>query len=174
MERAYDMGFELTPWYHGTLVWSEPNEKGYRNGDIKSFNHRASVENIRRPESLDTLGVWLSDNPTDKGAGMYAPRERGAIYQVLIRSYKPYYDTWDGLRDFAIKLAGKQERMNQPVSMEPFRKWLMDNGYDAVRLDDDNAEFINQRVIVILDPSNIRSVNAAFDKSKDGSTNILD
>jgi hypothetical protein len=179
MQRAQEMGFNAGKiWYHGAVVW--PTTKGPNQtalGDITAFDRMASTR-TRKPSS-DTLGVFLSDNPGEAGAGMYAGpginmdqplRPSPVVYPLVVRANNTYSTTFDEMLAKAAQLNNERGR---PTSMEPYREWLKSQGFDSVSIAKEPGEFADQNVLVVLDEANIRSVNAAFDPDESASANIL-
>ena len=164
MDRASRMARadELFPntAYHGTSVWGDL-------GDIHSFDPKKAMSVFNRPESLDNLGVWVSDNPTNKGAGMYAPDTSGAIY--------PLRHGATNLKETSF--AHIPKRIEQFGGVDGYREHLKSRGYDGIRIksrpDVDGGEFEGQDAQVIFDPSKIRSLFADFDPAKKESSNLL-
>ncbi len=161
LRRARDMGFDTTKtYYHGTIVSDQL-------GDIDAFDITRSMKVFGRKESYDHLGVWLSDNPTDSGAGMYAPDREGAIY--------PIFHSAKNLKKTSFLHIPK--RIEQYGGVSGYRDHLISQGYDGISIESipeiDGGEFSGQNAIVIFDPKNIRSVNAAFDPDYSDSSNIL-
>jgi len=168
--RARAMGFDVdSVLYHGA-----PRFSGSEMGDIKEFDRLWTVKNIKgRKPSIDTIGTWLSDTPTDDGAGMYAGSD-GVIYPVVIRADRVFKTTWDELTKKSAAMDPEfSGNANARANSEAFRNWLIENGYDAIELAKQPGEFSKQRVVIVLDPANIRSVNAAFDPDNAASAQLL-
>jgi hypothetical protein len=184
MGRAKEMGFDTeTVLYHGT-------EKT----DLTQLNRLHSGERGGE-RGMDGLGIWLSSRSDEHGAKMYAEsmglnsKNSGVVMPVLARVKKPYViqgsEKPTGVQDQAFKqfydLIHKLSPGSGHPSMrdiEPVRKWLKENGYDSVILKNtfgDSAGFEKQAqdIVIILDDGNIRSVNAAFDPEKSGSSTLL-
>lgn len=72
--------------FHGTYVHTSRETGEALIGDVHSFDRTKSVTTVRRAPSLDTVGSWFSDNPSEEGgAGMYG----NTIYPVFVRLQRP-------------------------------------------------------------------------------------
>lgn len=154
--------------YHGTLTW---DHEGRSLGQFEAFDRMASVNVVRRPQGMDTVGSWFSDNPGEKsGASMYASSE-GAVYPVYLSIQKPWRPrSFDQFLNVMHKVAGRDPRKQNPKgrgSTEEMRKWLVDNGYDGIMFrKGTDPEFSDQNVWVALEPNQIKSIfNTEFDPS---------
>lgn len=102
--------------------------------DVHEFDRKASSR--WRSQSMDTVGVWFSDNPSeDGGAGMYASGPGAAIYPVLLRIERPkvYHSFQDFLRDMH-EANGHAVPDSAPGrgSPEALREKLIAQGYDGI------------------------------------------
>jgi len=170
MQRAQEMGFNTERvLYHGT-----PRFLASEMGDIKEFDRLWTTKNTKgRKPNIDILGTWVSDTPGEGGAGMYTGSE-GAIYPLVTRARRIFKTTWEGLlENSAFSDPEFKGTANALANPEGLRNWLIENRYDAIQIEKEPGEFSRQNVFVILDPSNIRSVNAAFDPAESSSSNIL-
>jgi hypothetical protein len=170
MQRAQEMGFNTERvLYHGT-----PRFLASEMGDIKEFDRLWTTKNTKgRKPNIDILGTWVSDTPGEGGAGMYTGSE-GAIYPLVTRARRIFKTTWEGLlENSAFSDPEFKGTANALANPEGLRNWLIENRYDAIQIEKEPGEFSRQNVFVILDPSNIRSVNAAFDPASKESANIL-
>lgn len=144
--------------YHGTSVWDLGERKL---GDIDAFDRLASVTQVRRKPSLDTVGSWFSSNPSEKGAAMYSG-SNGAIYPVFLQILDPWSTTFEGMTRRARALGGQQdgEMVNQ-VSVDALRYWLKETGRDGIRIHhnpgSDSTEFEHQTGWIALEPHQAKS-----------------
>lgn len=165
------MGFDTSRvWYHGTPVWEKD---GFKFGDVKKFD-RNFVRRVFNRKTMDAIGTWFSDRPD--GANLYAGKE-GAVYPVYLRIENPWKpSSFDEFLDLFNDAQGRarNEKPRGIGEADPLRDNLRALGYDGIYFPpgmiNDGKE---QGVMVALDPSNIRSINAAFDPSQEGSSNIL-
>lgn len=103
-------------------------------GDFQTFDRLKSSEG--RALSMDTVGLWFSDNPSDGGAGMYATGVGASIYPVFLSIERPkVYDTFaDFLRDMHAA-EGRTLENHKPRglgSTEGLREQLKLQGYDGI------------------------------------------
>ncbi|ALN21713.1 MULTISPECIES: ADP-ribosyltransferase-containing protein [Ectopseudomonas] len=103
-------------------------------GEIDVFDRLKSTE-FRRA-SMDTVGIWFSDNPGHTGAGIYASGPGAAIYPVFLRAERTkYYDRFDDfLRDMH-EAEGRRFEDQSPKgigSTEGLRAKLKAQGYDSI------------------------------------------
>ena len=175
--RAQAMGYDV-PAYHGTNVWEA--EDGRKLGDIEAFNRLASTEIVGRKPSLDQVGIFASDRPDQLGAGMYSGSQ-GAIYPLMLRMENPKSTSFEQMARTASNLssgeplgAGVVPRVGD---VEPYRQMLKEQGFDSLILrakqGSPYTEFKDQTGYVLLDPSQIRSRNAAFDPKRRSEADIL-
>jgi len=175
--RAKAMGYDV-PAYHGTTVWEA--DDGRKLGDIQAFNRLASTEIVGRKPSIDQVGVWASDRPDELGAGMYSGSQ-GAIYPLLLRMENPKTTSFEQMSRTASNLssgeplgAGVVPRVSD---VEPYRQMLKEQGFDSLMIKAKQSspytEFADQTGYVLLDPSQIRSRNAAFDPKRRNEADIL-
>jgi hypothetical protein len=125
-------GSEPQVMYHGT-----------HRGGFTVFDRKKTTE-WRRP-SMDTIGSWFSDNPSDDGgAGMYASGEDASIYPVYLRAERP--KVYDSFRQF-LKDMHEAEGRELPDSApglgsaEGLHAKLKAQGYDSIAfMRTDNAK----------------------------------
>lgn len=151
--------------YHGSTVWERPD--GRQLGDVRVFDRMASTRIVGRAPSIDQVGVWFSTAPCDTaGAGMYA--QGGAIYPVYLRIENMKPTTFVGLSRVAHRLAHGDDglepgSLGRPQDVEPCREWLMEAGYDGLRIEHDpqregvSTEFRDQVCFVALSSAQIKS-----------------
>ena len=160
MARAREMGFDDTVYYHGS-----------QSGGIDAFDMDKASEGWRGS------GVHITSSPADAAFwGEIGPDYPGAIYPLRTRVSNPA-DFQGTLLDSAMS-PEQFERFrsdwgNQPATTERVMNVLGANevvdmlksmGHDALR----DGERLN-----VFDPSNIRSVNAAFDPARAGENGLL-
>ena len=154
LQRARDMGFDTdTVWYHGTN---------------KSFD---SFETNTAMGWGD--GVYFTDNPA-------AAEEFGSrvIPVYLKKDIRIYNDenidpavmdeskTWQKYKD---KYESPEDAWSEDGSFA--NDLIRELGYDGIKSEGSNG--IDGFEVVMFDPKNIRSVDAAFDPSESGSSNIM-
>jgi hypothetical protein len=157
MAREKALGFHDDTLYHGTAA------------DIFAF--KPSLDGTQGE------GIYLATQPykasgyADRAAGSQGPRGQNII---------------------PVRVRGNIKNIKDPVDwtspeLGPLRKWYDDRKMDAadwetVSLDKPPIDllkkagidgFRDEQTVVIFDPKNIRSVNAAFDPAKADSSNIL-
>jgi GNAT superfamily N-acetyltransferase len=170
-------------WYHGTSKTDLTQLNRMPRG-IKAKSDYSSEQG-----GMNRLGIWLSNRADEHGAEMYAG-ETGVIMPVVPRAKNPYViqgsatpragqdKAFEEFYDFIRKLTPNAKGHPSMRDMEPVRKWLKENGYDSVILkntygDSPGLEKVPQDMLIVLDDGNIRSVNAAFDPEKSGSSTLL-
>jgi hypothetical protein len=170
MARANEMGFDTeTVLYHGTT-------RSFDSFDPKTFGTSSNAESAQR-------GVFLTTSPTvaDFYGDLSAVSRSGELY--------PDFDAVKAARDQfmqqkqtmplyvrgrikTIDMEGAQYRANE-IKLSKMLDEAKAEGYDGLRLNNfkDGPEVAD--IVTIFDPSNIRSVNAAFDPDNAGSANLL-
>ena len=169
MARAKEMGFDTEKtWYHGT----RRDFDGFQSGSAQGAGE----------------GVYLTDNPA--AASEYAAGPGGQVIPVYTRNTNPSDFGYPG--DEAIKrtatwnnhpevIRARQAGLEDEIDLDPYDLWTEDEnlaneavragGHDSIlsplQSGDDGME------LVVFDPSQIRSVNAAFDPAKKDSSNLL-
>jgi len=166
MKRAREQGFDTdTVYYHGS------SRGGYNDThDIESFDFDKSGDKWGQDEN----SFFFSSNPNE--ANFYATtdnlgrRTEGAVYPTYQKSQNPLViDSADDL-DLASEAAVGYWDARHKELMEAARA----GNHDAIRLIDRGAYGDQEDIMhVALDPTNIRSINAAFDPEKIGSPNLL-
>tara|TARA_R100001377_G_scaffold34412_2_gene18938 strand:+ start:2642 stop:3514 length:873 start_codon:yes stop_codon:yes gene_type:complete len=163
MARAKEQGFDTdTPYYHGT-----PAE------DIEAFD--ISPEQRRFPKSF---GVHMAN--TRNEATHYKPPTSGSVQEL--------YAAPQNTLEIDIPRGGHfvSASMKADLDRGDIVRQLVDakrdgNPYDSVRVRKDmppdwtdwsGKEGYNENLIM-LDPTRVRSVDAAFDPAKKGSSNLL-
>jgi hypothetical protein len=136
MQRAQEMGFDTdTVLYHGTEA------------DFSAFD--PSRTGSKTDHGWFGRGVYLTPNP-DRASG-YATFNKAAMADETKGSVLPTY----------IKAENPFETTHHTFTQEYVDK-LKSEGFDAIYRFENEGDAIPAEV-VIFDPSNIRSVNAAFD-----------
>lgn len=146
MQRARDMGFDTdTVLYHGTEA------------DFRAFDPNKTGS--KTDHGWFGSGVYLTPNP-DRASGYatfnkgkMADESKGAVLPVYARAENPFETTHHTFtQDYVDKLRAE--------------------GFDAIYRFANEGDAIPAE-IVVFDPSNIRSVNAAFDPDMASSPNLL-
>ena len=166
MARAKEQGFDVdTPMYHGS------SKGGYNDThDIKAFDLDKAGDKWNQDEG----GFFFTSNPEE--ANYYATTDstgrtvNGAVYPTFLKTKNPLII--DSKND--LDLASEQGVGYWDNRHEELMKKARDGGYDSIRLIDRGAYEDGYDVMsVVLEPENIRSVNAKFDPAKTGSSNLL-
>jgi predicted GNAT family acetyltransferase len=168
LARAKEQGFDVdNVYYHGT------------NKDIEAFDDSL----FQKFDAGDYgAGVYLTESPASASA--YAEwRTRGKrggeanVLPVNVKSgnfYTIYKDS---------NLPDAQQKF-PPIDDKEYSKYFSDElkkqGYDGVKVimrdvDDETGEIVGEFIqeLVVFDPKNIRSVNAAFDPAAKDSSKLL-
>jgi hypothetical protein len=106
-------------------------------------------------ELIDADGVANVWTDADSAAAIYYPSKKDAVSDLAYRQLSR-----DGVR-FPMTVAAAIQRN---IGADEFSALLKQNGYDGVRAGDE---------VVIFDPKNIRSAEAAFDPSETQSSKLL-
>lgn len=157
-------GMPLT-LYHGTP--QHVMADGTVLGDVTEFDRLFTVHNLRgRLASIDNVGSWFSNNPSDDGgAGMYASGV-GAIYPVHLSIQNPFVTTFAQLVRRMHELNGDNEQlksrhMNGRGDPSNLRTWLRDSGYDGIKVVHDpksqSTEFAKQDGWIALHAHQVKS-----------------
>lgn len=145
--------------YHGSTVWERD---GRQLGDVESFDRLASVNIVRRQESIDTVGIWFSDKAGEVGAEMYSGAG-GVIYPVYLDIKNPWVPaSFDELLNRMHLAEGRDPSVQTPKglgSTEGLREWLRTNGFDGIKLGPflQGGEFSDQTAWIALEPGQVKS-----------------
>lgn len=172
MERARAMGFDTSErYYHGT---------------VESFDEFVPTDldaedaaNILPGGTDNEVGVFVARDREDAAffAGEYEDRVGRTGYEEGANVI-PVFLRWEGER---VKEYPDQESFIRDINenyydAKSYRQSLIDEGYQAVRVAKPDLRMEGRdfsQWMVVLDPSNIRSVNAAFDPGESDSANLL-
>jgi hypothetical protein len=167
MDRAKAQGFDTSQQYlHGA------SKGGYNEtADISAFD----PEKIGDKWGQDREGFFFTNDPNE--ANYYASTDTvgnnvtgGAVYPTYQRSENPL--VIDSASD--LDLAGEGGTAYWDTRYKDILEQAKKGGHDSVKLIDRGPyEDQMSEMVVALDPSNIRSVNAAFDPAKKESSNLL-
>lgn len=148
MARAEAMGVDTgTVWYHGTVL-----------------------------DNLDTIkpgmkepGAWFTTDINN--ANNYARGDTPRIYETFLRPKKTFVvrADYDDAGNIILTHNGEMLDLDSNVDIVKHAQRL---GYDSVHFPDGNYSE-SGNTMVVFDPRNIRSVNAAFDPAMSNSTNLL-
>jgi hypothetical protein len=166
MARAKEMGFDTeTVLYHGT-----PDSRGIMETGFKTVKEKFGVKD---PDRV----YFFAENK--KVADTYADDRRAFDYQnataetipVYLKSRNPKIVDWGG-RPFRGK-----EKDGSGFSIRDYIDQARADGHDSVIIrnviDTYDGKGKPSTIRAVFDPSNIRSVNAAFDPEKSGSSTLL-
>ena len=165
LERAVLMGFNVhKTWYHGTKRkfsrFDPAAERANRGTNVEGSyftNDRSEAETYG-----ETGGYFIRPkNIASSESVMPTPEMVEEYTQALYREWNN--DDWS--REVLAPDYAETGKMKANMTGESKRKVLAAGGYDAV---------MDGEHIVIFNPSDIRSVDAAFDPEKSGSSEILD
>lgn len=151
LARAKDMGFVTDmPVYHGT------------NRDFSAFDPAKGGATTKAAPAQ--LGVWTAVDPEiASDIARIAAKSGGneQIYPLLHRK----------TRAGRIRLEGDEK--NLEIASTVAQAW--DNGYDAILFDNYTTPGTKRKgsILVVRDPSQLRSPTAAFDPAKKSSSDIL-
>ena len=146
MERAKELGFDTgTMLYHGT------------GADFTEF----------KPSTFGHFGpgIYLTDSP--RTAAAFGDGEAQSIMPVYVGGKIATQQTHDFFLESALR-----ETTNEPRAYEIAAKMMQKNGYAGFEVPP-IENYSNSSTVILFNPSNIRSVNAAFDPAKSSSANIL-
>lgn len=148
MERAEAQGYDTgTTWYHGTDV------------EFEEFDTEFISPTLPRG-----MGFDFTTDP-DR-AGGFGKTDGQNIKPLILRFENPYTLKKEEVQDFR---KWQLEKFGT-YGGDKFRDWMKTNNYDAVIHEGVDE---GQQHVVIMDPSQIRSVNAAFDPDKTDSPLLL-
>jgi hypothetical protein len=166
MGRAKEMGFDTdTVLYHGT-----PDSRGIMETGFKTVKEKFGVKD---PDRV----YFFAENK--KVADTYADDRRAFDYQnataetipVYLKSRNPKIVDWGG-RPFRGK-----EKDGSGFSIRDYIDQARADGHDSVIIrnviDTYDGKGKPSTIRAVFDPSNIRSINAAFDPEKSGSSTLL-
>lgn len=160
MDRARALGFDVNQkWLHGSA------KRGYVDAtDIESFDSAKIGDSY----NADDAGFFMTNSP--KEANYYASSDRdyhnkgegnGVVYPLIIRHEKPLIK----------KIPKNTDTVNYwDDNSQKILKDVAKKNSDAVILTDTTN---GQKMGVAFEPSQIRSINAAFDPLKKNSANLL-
>lgn len=160
--------------FHGTYPWER--EDGSSLGNITSFNRLASVQIVRRPATIDTVGSWFSSNASEDGAAKYG----STIYPVYLSIQVPHETTFALMLRRARLLANGNDdgRMVREAEVNAYRKWLADIGKDGIKIvhdgGTDSNEFEKQDAWIALEPTQIKSALGNAGLYLRGSSDLCD
>lgn len=144
MARAREMGFDVdVPLYHGTQAQFDAFE----------------------PSKFGSFGPGVYVTKDQRHAGHFAQNKSGPRGEILDLRARGSLASWDDVpsevidRSFWVDFLGKD---GSPATRAA--AWAKDNGYTGFSSGDNS---------VIFDPSNIRSINAAFDPARAGENGLL-
>lgn len=129
---------ELAQWFgDSVLVDAKGQPQLHYHGTDKDFTEFDRMASARwRTTSLDTIGLWFSDNPSNEGgAGMYGSK----VIPVYLKASRPkhYSRHQDLVRDM-VEANGEtyvQGESSGRGSPEALRAALIAQGYDAITID---------------------------------------
>jgi len=151
LARAEEMGFRNEPVYHGTV------------GDIESFDLSRGGSQSRSRAGLEGVSVSPSPDVANEFA-FSASQGAGDGSTVLPLRYR-------SSRQARLGLDGTEKNLEVAATLDA--AW--DQGFDSVRLLNYSTPGgkTGQEVVVVRNPNQLRSVNAAFDPAMKDSANLL-
>jgi len=124
----------------------------YRGG-FSEFDRMSSA--TTRRVSMDTVGVWFTNNPGEGGAAMYAHGEGASIYPAFLRAERiKYYDRFEDFLREMHAAEGRDydtEQVKGLGSAEGLREKLKGEGYDAISFIGNNVGGLMQDVKELQD-----------------------
>ena len=182
-QRAEEQGYDTTKvYYHGTFA------SFVENTAYESFNNPNPMPGINR------VGTWLDDSP--ENYAYLDGRANDVVYPVYIKNTKGFdiettsVDTADPFMQLEQFIAADMDielRFDGAIppnsennkKIDKWSKSLRDGGYTHINLlgstiDGQLTDGKPRNFTIVLDPKNIRSVNAQFDPAKTDSGNLSD
>ena len=163
MQRAQEMGFYDNTVYHGTAA--KPTtvmSDGNIFDEFKLWEGEDPTRStVRSPVSK--LGVSLAEQPkiADSFASLASQNgsEGSAVLPLRFRADQVGHIDLDG------------RELNEEIFGTVADSWK--SGFDAIQFRNYNIDGKNGSFVLVKDPSQIRSVNAAFDPAKKDSSNLM-
>jgi hypothetical protein len=182
-QRAEEQGFDTTKvYYHGTFA------SFVENTAYESFNNPNPMPGINR------VGTWLDDSP--ENYAYLDGRANDVVYPVYIKNTKgfdievtdvdpvdPYFQLEQNIAadmDIELRFDGAiPPNSENNKKIDEWTKTLRNAGYTHLNLlgstiDGQLTDGNPRNFTIVLDPKNIRSVNAQFDSEKTDSANLSD
>ncbi len=180
-QRAEEQGFDTsTVYYHGTYA------------DINDRQAYDSFENPNKMGGLNRVGTWLDTSP--ENYSYLDGRANDTVYPVYIRKGKAWNiearvaDSSDPFNQLEKQIADDMDMDAEPwiqptsennAKIDEWADKLKGMGYTHINLIDTKIDEMltdgkPRTFTIVLDPSNIRSVNAQFDPAKTDSANLSD
>lgn len=152
MARAQEMGIRTNmPLYHGT------------NADIHSFDLNRGGQTSGSQAGSQGVSVALDPETAAEFANLAAGKQGSGqnIVQLLHRADRPA----------VLELTGDEKNLEIAATLR--EAW--DNGYDAVMMKNYTTPsgVKGKTILVVKDPSQLRSPNAKFDPAKKNSSDLL-
>tara|TARA_R110002072_G_scaffold295673_2_gene466764 strand:+ start:2568 stop:3461 length:894 start_codon:yes stop_codon:yes gene_type:complete len=164
MERAREAGFDTeTVYYHGS-----PDARGiWEKGFSKKGSHGFGEDSPLFFSSDD----WMAKTYADDTRAFDLQNAVPETIPVHLKTGNPKRIDWGG-KDFRGKTSdGKRYDVRSEIDK------AIDEDFDSVIINNIRDSYNKQskagNVTVVLDPSSVRSVNAAFDPTKKESSNLL-
>ena len=181
-QRADEQGFDTSKvYYHGTYA------SYVENTAYESFDNPNSMPGINR------VGTWLDDSP--QNYAYLDGRANDVVYPVYIKNTKGFdiettsVDTADPFvqleqfiaadMDIELRFDGAiPPNSENNKKIDKWSKSLRDGGYTHINLigtgiDSGLTDGKPRNFTIVLDPKNIRSVNAQFDPAEAGSDRLV-
>lgn len=130
--------------------------------DVTEFDRLASTQ--WRAASMDTVGIWLTDNPGKGGAETYASGEGAAIYPMYLRMERPkVYDSFRAFLSEMHEAEGRSLADQTTVglgSTEGLRKKLKGQGYDGIAFTKTSNQALHDEVEELRE--SVKRANAEY------------
>jgi hypothetical protein len=168
MGRAKEMGFDTdTVLYHGTdkeITDFRPSERGAFGPGVYLSEQSGVASRYGPPSKYHVRGNILDTRP-----GKPAPKglAESAKSQLTPEETQRWDRLWPQRNTMAVDAETFREVLTRSVEPQRVPEIMRRLGFDGMQGIADGHE------LVIFDPSNIRSVNAAFDPEKSGSSTLL-
>ena len=168
MARAKEMGFDTeTVLYHGTdkeIASFRPSERGAFGPGVYLSDQSGVASRYGKPSPYYVRGSILDTRP---GKPLPKGLSDAAKSQLTPEEVQRWERLWPQRNSMAVDAETFREVLTRSVEAPRVPEIMRRLGFDGMQGIADGHE------LVIFDPSNIRSVNAAFDPKKSTSSTLL-